>query len=150
MLCLRVNTSTMLTISSRRQLLRSNTTKVWLSLRRCIALAELIGMPRTARMVNASTSSEPARIMPRQQAAAAVWESICVVDRIAGLMFVSFALLPISCDIARHADLEQNLPLGTAAYGFSSHQAVMSPEGLVIVSAFTKAPILSPYNSIGR
>ncbi len=39
-------------------------------LRRCIALAELIGLPRN-----------------KQEDAAAVWESICVMDRIIGMMF---------------------------------------------------------------
>lgn len=86
-------------------------------LRRCIALAELIGLPRAAHATPSTQITASKFYASSQEAAAGVWESICVVDRIAGLMF--------------------NLPVGTAAYGLSTDMPVMSPEGNVIVSDST-------------
>lgn len=83
-------------------------------LRRCISLAELIGLPRAAHASTSTQITASKFYASSQEAAAGVWESICVVDRIAGLMF--------------------NLPLGTAAYGLPTKQQVVSPEGNVMVS----------------
>lgn len=94
-------------------MVRTNTKRLWLMLRRLIALAELIGLPRAASQLS-SASTASGVYGSRREAAAAVWESICVVDRIVGLMF--------------------NLPLGTAAHGFPLRESVTSPEGEIIVS----------------
>lgn len=82
--------------------------KMWIRLRRIIALAELIGLPSAAKTLSTATTQH-------HKSAAALWESICVVDRIAGMMF--------------------NLPIATKAYAIS-HKNVIAPDGSVDVQSY--------------
>lgn len=82
--------------------------KMWIRLRRIIALAELIGLPRASKSLSAEST-------PHHRSAAAIWESICVVDRLAGMMF--------------------NLPSATKSYP-PLHMSVMSDNGSVNVQAY--------------
>ena len=82
--------------------------KMWIRLRRIISLAELIGLPRAAKSLATATTQH-------HRSAAALWESICVVDRLAGMMF--------------------NLPSATKAYPIS-HKDVVSADGNVDVRAY--------------
>ncbi|THY52874.1 hypothetical protein D6C98_05123 [Aureobasidium pullulans] len=79
------------------QLGRARVRKTWLTLRRVIAVAELIGLPRAAVVVqaNAASQSRPFRsdLEPidedpysEQNQKAEVWESICAIDRITAMM----------------------------------------------------------------
>jgi len=81
---------------------------MWIRLRRIIALAELIGLPRASKSISAEAT-------PHHKSAAAIWESICVVDRLAGMMF--------------------NLPSATKSYP-PFHASVMSDNGSVNVQAY--------------
>lgn len=83
--------------------------KMWIRLRRIIALAELIGLPRASKNLTATSSQQ-------QKSAADLWNSICVVDRLAGMMF--------------------NLPSATKAYP-TMHMDVISSHGNVNVQAYT-------------
>ena len=82
--------------------------KMWIRLRRIIAMAELIGLPNAAKTLSAARTQH-------HKSAAALWESICVVDRIAGMMF--------------------NLPIATKAYPIS-HKSVIAADGSVDVQAY--------------
>lgn len=82
--------------------------KMWIRLRRIISLAELIGLPRASKSLATATTQH-------HRSAAALWESICVVDRLAGMMF--------------------NLPSATKAYPIS-HKNVVSADGNVDVQAY--------------
>ena len=68
---------------------RAKSRKIWLLLRRVIALAELSGLPR-ASMAITQPGASPALVDQRKQKAE-VWESICVLDRVASMMW-SFPL----------------------------------------------------------
>jgi hypothetical protein len=81
---------------------------MWIRLRRIIALAELIGLPRASKFLSVEAT-------PHHRSAAAIWESICVVDRLAGMMF--------------------NLPSATKSYP-PLHASVMSDDGSVNVQAY--------------
>lgn len=91
--------------------------KVYLSLRRVIALAELHGLPRAARAAyNRSTSNTPPTPSDeRDQSAAALWSSICAADRFAGLMF--------------------NMPVATAGHPLP-HAPLLLPGGQVHSQAY--------------
>jgi hypothetical protein len=82
--------------------------KMWIRLRRIISLAELIGLPRAAKSVATATTQH-------HISAAALWESICVVDRLAGMMF--------------------NLPSATKAYPMS-YKDVVSANGEVDLQVY--------------
>jgi len=59
--------------------------KVWLNLRRVIAIGELIGLPRAARMIQMQNNLNPS---PGQvlHVKASLWTSLCSIDRIAGVL----------------------------------------------------------------
>lgn len=82
---------------------------MWIRLRRIVALAELIGLPRASRLLSATSTQQ-------QRSAADLWNSICVVDRLAGMMF--------------------NLPSATKNYA-TMHMDVISPNGTVNIQAYT-------------
>ncbi|KAG9636167.1 hypothetical protein KCU86_g2156, partial [Aureobasidium melanogenum] len=81
----------------RLQLGRARVRKTWLTLRRVIAVAELIGLPRAATTLHlAEPQARPDDIQPEQhrqdvsadqQEKAEVWESICAIDRIISMMW---------------------------------------------------------------
>lgn len=82
--------------------------KMWIRLRRIISLAELIGLPRASKsLTDGATQS--------QKSAAAVWESICIVDRLAGMMF--------------------NLPCATRTYAPQRSEIIL-PDGSVNVKSY--------------
>ena len=81
---------------------------MWIRLRRIISLAELIGLPRASRTLSAEATSH-------HISAAAIWESICVVDRLAGMMF--------------------NLPSATKSYP-PLHASVISNNGSINLQAY--------------
>lgn len=81
---------------------------MWIRLRRIIAMAELIGLPRASKLLSAEAT-------PHSRSAAAMWESICVVDRLAGMMF--------------------NLPSATKSYP-PLRTSVMSDDGSVNLQAY--------------
>ncbi|KAK5713126.1 hypothetical protein LTR15_011488 [Elasticomyces elasticus] len=60
--------------------------KVWLSLRRTIALAEIIGLPR-ASMDRSVTSGWTRNGHTREEAGALLWQAACTMERLAGCMF---------------------------------------------------------------
>jgi hypothetical protein len=82
--------------------------KMWIRLRRIIALAELIGLPRASKTLSAEAT-------PHHKSAAAIWESICVVDRLSGMMF--------------------NLPSATKSFP-PLHASVMLDNGSVNLQAY--------------
>lgn len=81
---------------------------MWIRLRRIIALAELINLPRASKSLTTEST-------PHHKSAAAIWESICVVDRLAGMMF--------------------NLPSATRSYQ-ALHTSVIADDGSVILQAY--------------
>jgi hypothetical protein len=82
--------------------------KMWIRLRRIVALAELVGLPRASKSLTTGTTQH-------QKSAAGLWDSICVVDRLAGMMF--------------------NLPSATKAYP-STHKAMINENGDVDVQSY--------------
>ena len=64
--------------------------KLWITLRRVMALAELIGLPRaalrstTSRLTSGPSPNETAGDDVGSQRAAALWKSICSIDRLMG------------------------------------------------------------------
>lgn len=68
---------------------RGSFKKTWLTLRRVLAVAELMGLPRTSRGVEFPSSSPVTLTADDNQRMikAELWESICVIDRIAGMVF---------------------------------------------------------------
>nr|OQO31975.1 hypothetical protein B0A51_00316 [Rachicladosporium sp. CCFEE 5018] len=73
--------------------------KVWLGLRRTIALAEIIGLPRASDTSSTDRSGESGRTrngQTREEAGALLWQSACTMERLAGCMFG----LPITARMA--------------------------------------------------
>lgn len=82
-----------LTLHSSSQLGQSRVKKVWLTLRRIIAMAELTGLPRAA-MFGKSHLCSPSNVTSHvkgpnstQRQKADMWESICAIDRISSMMW---------------------------------------------------------------
>ncbi|KAK1021746.1 hypothetical protein LTR33_018380, partial [Friedmanniomyces endolithicus] len=75
----------------RLQLVGTRTQKVWISLRRIIPLAELIGLPRAMHQLKAFDTQPETNVSlsqrERTKEAAELWVSICAVDRLAAMMF---------------------------------------------------------------
>ncbi len=64
--------------------------KVWLSLRRTIALAEIIGLPRasvTPSRDRSDKSGWTCNGQTREEAGALLWQAACTMERLAGCMF---------------------------------------------------------------
>ncbi|KAK4975016.1 hypothetical protein LTR42_004225 [Elasticomyces elasticus] len=64
--------------------------KVWLSLRRTIALAEIIGLPRASGAPSKGrsvTSGWTRNGHTREEAGALLWQAACTMERLAGCMF---------------------------------------------------------------
>ncbi|KAK0255712.1 hypothetical protein LTS09_009382 [Friedmanniomyces endolithicus] len=84
----------------RLQLVGTRIQKVWISLRRIITLAELIGLPGALHQLKAFDTKPGTNVSvcqrERTEQAAELWVSICTVDRLAAMMF--------------------NLPLGTVGH----------------------------------
>ena len=85
-------------------------------LRRVIALAELIGLPRAAQRADVPETLSPStaefmRTASKQESAAILWKGICAIDRIVNMMF--------------------NLPPGTTAYPFPMPKTIIS-DGRII------------------
>lgn len=79
--------------------------KVWLSIRRTIALAEIIGLPRASVYASsADRSGKPAltrRGQTREVAGASLWQAACTMDRLAGCMFglhITTRMYPLPTD----------------------------------------------------
>lgn len=92
--------------------------KVWLLLRRVIAIAELIGLPRVAKVLEAQKATGhvlSADQRGQHEAAAILWHSIRSIERMAGVLF--------------------NLPVSTAIYPMQ-HPPSITPEGKVNYPAF--------------
>jgi hypothetical protein len=98
--------------------------KMWLTLRRIIAISEMIGLPHAARAVERAkaaptpikagvnpSKSDEARLLEKAE----TWAAICMVDRIGGMMF--------------------NLPAGTKRYQ-SIKLAVVDSNGQVLTRAY--------------
>lgn len=81
-------------------MLRGRIRKVWVGLRRVVAMAEMLGIPRAA-----NSHPETGEFGGKRQAAIDLWTCIVSIDRITSLMF--------------------NLPLGTAAYKISVPESVI-------------------------
>lgn len=86
-------------------------------LRRVMALAEFIGLPRAAQRtsVTTPTAADSDSDLSKYLRPTILWKSICSVDRLVGTMF--------------------NLPFGTAAYGFPAPDSVML-DGNVLYQEF--------------
>ncbi|KAK4554975.1 hypothetical protein LTR86_008123 [Recurvomyces mirabilis] len=64
--------------------------KVWLSLRRTIALAEIIGLPRASVASSTDRSGESGWTrngQTREEAGALLWQAACTMEKLAGCMF---------------------------------------------------------------
>ncbi|TKA28334.1 hypothetical protein B0A54_16133 [Friedmanniomyces endolithicus] len=64
--------------------------KVWLSLRRTIALAEIIGLPRASMTSSGDRSDKSGWTcngQTREEAGALLWQTACTMERLAGCMF---------------------------------------------------------------
>lgn len=105
------------------QLGRASVRKMWLLIRRVIALAELIGLPR-ASMANALQqesltggvhSGAPPSLVGSWRHKAEVWESICAIDRIISMIW--------------------SLSLGTASYPLPK-RPIIDSEGQVNPQAY--------------
>lgn len=95
------------------QLGRAKVRKMWVLLRRVIALAELIGLPRASVAISQPGASPP--LVKRHKQKAETWDSICAVDRIVSIMW--------------------SLPLATANC-LHLKRPPTSPEGQVIPRAY--------------
>ncbi|KEQ68687.1 hypothetical protein M436DRAFT_33452, partial [Aureobasidium namibiae CBS 147.97] len=92
-----------------------NIKRTWLQLRRIVALAEMIGLPRTvAHLDITNTSLEQLR---RYQIASDLWEGICMLDRFAGTMF--------------------GLPTGTGSYRLSPPKPLLR-DGKVVPQVYLR------------
>jgi hypothetical protein len=60
--------------------------KAWISLRRTIAIAELIGLPRAARSIKLSTKSGASQDQSNNTFKVQLWETICSADRLLGMI----------------------------------------------------------------
>jgi hypothetical protein len=98
--------------------------KMWLTLRRVIAISEMVGLPHAARALErakaAPNPTKPGGTLSKSDEArliekAETWAGICMIDRIAGMMF--------------------NLPAGTKRYQ-SPKQAVVDSNGQVLTRAY--------------
>lgn len=98
--------------------------KMWLTLRRIVAISEMIGLPHAARAVerakNAPSPINPGANLSKSDEArllekAETWAAICMVDRIAAMMF--------------------NLPAGTKRYQ-SLKLPVVDSNGQVLTRAY--------------
>ncbi|EMC96144.1 hypothetical protein BAUCODRAFT_464900 [Baudoinia panamericana UAMH 10762] len=98
-------------IWARLQLVVGKISKMWLTLRRVVALAELIGLPRASNKVPASMAPTPPEDGARKAEAAMTWRAICVVDRLCAMMF--------------------NLPSGTTNYPLITDEPVIQDGELV-------------------
>ncbi|KAF2160843.1 hypothetical protein M409DRAFT_59630 [Zasmidium cellare ATCC 36951] len=105
----------------RLQLGMGNIKPLWLTLRRTIAIAELIGLPRAWYTKNDSQISAPtpgttsSSSDRKRSQRVSLWEAICATDRMASMMF--------------------NLPAATATHKFP-RRPIISPEGEVVVSPY--------------
>ena len=96
-------------IWTRMQLVHSRLQKTWINLRRLIALAEFVGLPKAAQKAGRSffdtaTSNSGEEQHPKFMEAARLWTAICATDRFACMVF--------------------SLPLGTAHHPFVSPEPV--------------------------
>lgn len=104
-----------------RQLGIGNIKPLWLTLRRTIAIAELIGLPRAWHTKNESQLSVPtpgsssSAADRRRKQRVSLWEAICATDRLSGMMF--------------------NLPAATATHRFSRRQ-IIDQDGEVMVHPY--------------
>ncbi|KEF52056.1 uncharacterized protein A1O9_12046 [Exophiala aquamarina CBS 119918] len=103
---------------------RGNFINMWLTLRRIIAISEVIGLPHAARSLERakaapySTNVRPSLSKPEETRLlekAETWAGICMIDRIAGMLF--------------------NLPAGTKRYQ-SAKLAVLDSNGQVVTKAY--------------
>ncbi|KAK0254308.1 hypothetical protein LTS09_010734 [Friedmanniomyces endolithicus] len=94
----------------RLQLVGTRTQKVWISLRRIITPAELIGLPRAMHQLKAFDTQPETNVSScqreRTKEAAELWVSICTVDRLAAMMF--------------------NLPLGTVGHVYLLQEPIVN------------------------
>ncbi|KAJ9663342.1 hypothetical protein H2198_000859 [Neophaeococcomyces mojaviensis] len=90
----------------RLNLTRGVLQKSWLGLRRIIAIAELIGLPRVSRLVQFRTTRDTPTVDQTMMAKAQLWESICTVERLAGTLM--------------------NFPIATRLYSISTKQPLVS------------------------
>ncbi|RDW71638.1 hypothetical protein BP6252_08201 [Coleophoma cylindrospora] len=109
---------------ARLQLGRGNIQAMWLTLRKAIALAELIGLPKARYSAELTTvddgATDNSRLIAGQtrevlQAKAALWDAICATDRNSSMMF--------------------NLPACTIMYAFPLSRSIMR-EGQVSPQAY--------------
>ena len=91
---------------------RGNLKSMWLTLRRAIALAELIGLPNAKHNVElaegndgSADNSSHENNRENEDAKAELWDAICATDRNAGMMF--------------------NLPSGTVSYKFPRNESII-------------------------
>ena len=112
----------MMSVCKCSQLGRARIKKFWLSLRRAIALAELMGLARASMASRSqqepppdtswgSQQGLPTSIIDQRRQKAALWEAVCYFDRIASIMW--------------------SLPLATASYPLLKRM-VVDADGQVI------------------
>ncbi|KAK4505996.1 hypothetical protein PRZ48_003961 [Zasmidium cellare] len=105
----------------RLQLGIGNIKRLWLTLRRTIAIAELIGLQRAWYTANNShiSASTPGTVSSsserKRSPRVSLWEAVCATDRMASMMF--------------------NLPAATSAHKFP-RRPIVSAEGEVVVSYY--------------
>jgi len=89
--------------------------KSWLGLRRIIAIAELIGLPRASRIVQIRAAEGTSVNDHIMVAKARLWESICSVERLAGTL-MNFPITTRSHLLAPQQSLVLNGKVNAAAY----------------------------------
>lgn len=60
--------------------------KSWLGLRRLVAIAELIGLPRASKVLQQRPISGTSSVDPHTSAKAKLWENICSIERLASTL----------------------------------------------------------------
>lgn len=70
----------------RLNLTRGALQKSWLGLRRIVAIAELIGLPRVSRLLQQRTAEGLQTVDESMMTKATLWESICALERVAGTL----------------------------------------------------------------
>lgn len=111
---------------SNSQLGRARVRKTWLTLRRVIAVAELIGLPRAAATLQRNSESQSHSgheqcgaycedAPSEQREKAQVWESICAIDRVMSMMW--------------------SLPIATASFPLPV-RPIIDSQGQVVLQAF--------------
>lgn len=99
----------------RLNLTRGALQKSWLGLRRVVAIAELIGLPRVSKLLQQRTAEGLPATDPNMVIKATLWESICALERVAGTL-MTFPVATRIYSVAAQKPLVVNGAVQLATY----------------------------------